>query len=98
MWNYVNISVQGTSHKKRDIVCQDSNSCLVIESPNNSKALISIVSDGAGSAKRSEVGSKLVCEKFTEYLTNCLQNGTNLEDISKDFFKNWLENFQKELK
>ena len=98
MWNYVNISVQGTSHKKREVVCQDSNSCVVVESPNNSKTLISIVSDGAGSAKKSEIGSKLICEKFTEYLKNCHGKGITIEEISKELITDWLRNFQIELR
>jgi hypothetical protein len=59
-WKYAAASVIGTSHQTRDdSVCQDCNACAYIEAQST---LVSIVSDGAGSAAHSEVGSKLTCE------------------------------------
>ena len=52
-WNAVGKSVQGTSHTKSGLPCQDANAFTVMESG----VFLGIVSDGAGSAARSELGA-----------------------------------------
>jgi Protein phosphatase 2C len=97
MWNYLNVSVKGASHETKNIPCQDNNWCSIIEDINGSKILVSVVSDGAGSALKAEIGSAETCNKFSAHLINCLENGTPLSDFTKDFFKNWITEFQNEL-
>lgn len=97
MWNYLNVSVKGTSHEATNIPCQDSNSCLVVEVDNSSQFLIAIVSDGAGSAVKAEIGSTETCHKFSDYLKNSLEVGISLKEITQDFFHNWITEYQNEL-
>ena len=68
IWKTVHQSVRGTSHVEEDSPCQDASLCRVIEAAE-SVLLLSVVSDGAGSAEFSAVGSTLVCatlEKLIE--------------------------------
>jgi hypothetical protein len=56
-WKYAASSVIGTSHQNEmDGVCQDSHTCRCIDA--NSTTLVAVVSDGAGSASRSQSGSR----------------------------------------
>ena len=53
-WIIIGTSVQGNGHKQTGIPCQDSNLAELL----NDRWGIAIVSDGAGSAKNSHIGSK----------------------------------------
>lgn len=57
MWRIAKASVIGTSHQRLDTVCQDSHYVMFI-----GDTLIVAVSDGLGSAARSDEGSRLACE------------------------------------
>jgi hypothetical protein len=66
MWKRVTKSVPGSAHHINGLPCQDaSESCLVGD------VLICAMSDGAGSAKLSDLGSKIIVEEslrlFREY-------------------------------
>ena len=58
-WKFAAASVIGTSHLKNEHgSCQDSHLCAYYQAPNT---LVAVVSDGAGSASHSEIGSTLAC-------------------------------------
>jgi len=58
-WKYASASVIGTSHSKSlETICQDAHECAYLE---NHRALLCVVSDGAGSAPRSADGSRIAC-------------------------------------
>lgn len=60
-------SVQGYSHKKRDIPNQDSFSYLINE---QYQIFVAVVSDGAGSASNAKLGSSWCCQNITQDLMN----------------------------
>ena len=96
MWRFVNVSVKGTSHLANEIPCQDHNACRVVHK-NKSKTLILCVSDGAGSALLAEQGSAYICDKFIRNVAKSLKSGRIVGDFDKEFFKEWLLEFQSEL-
>jgi hypothetical protein len=63
-WNVVGASVRGTSHLKSMTPCQDSCAYMVMESG----ILLAAVSDGAGSAARSDLGSQQAVNQTLEIL------------------------------
>ena len=80
MWRYAHASVIGSSHEKSNSPLQDSHSCEVVMERGGSEVLIAVVSDGAGSAPRSQEGSTLVCIKFADSVNQLLQGGFNIDE------------------
>ncbi len=75
-WIVSKASVIGNSHLADKIPCQDSNGYKYFDEENFA---IAAVSDGAGSASNSHIGSKLIVEKvlelfFLEVKTNAFHN------------------------
>lgn len=65
MWVAVAASVRGTSHVESNTDCQDS--CELVEGhAHDAAGLVFSLSDGAGSAKHSEVGSRLITGEFCQ--------------------------------
>ncbi|MEH2313868.1 MAG: PP2C family serine/threonine-protein phosphatase [Nostoc sp.] len=62
-WKAVARSAIGTSHQKQGIVCQDYGKYCIFDD-----VIVGAVADGAGSAKYSDVGSKLAVETVIKYL------------------------------
>ena len=63
-WKIVAASVQGTSHTKIGIPCQDSH-CFV----QKGNILVGAVADGAGSASSAEIGSSIAAETCIHKIT-----------------------------
>ena len=57
-WSVVAVSLEGTSHQKRDLPCQDAHFWQVV----GDRILVAGVADGAGSVSLSEVGSLLAVQ------------------------------------
>ena len=99
--NVIGLSYRGDSHIRTNSSCQDYHSYEKI----NDEWSIAIVSDGAGSAKHSDEGSRAVCAAFTYYIRNMietdetLKSGNLLDAKTWDIeFKGMLSRFQSELK
>ena len=59
--------ITGKNHIKKSEVCQDN--WRAYYSINN-KLTILVLSDGAGSSKKSNIGSKLICEEIINECSN----------------------------
>lgn len=61
-WKAASASVVGSSHTRDGMPCQDS--CSVIEHclPDESRAFVAVVADGAGSAAAGGDGARVACE------------------------------------
>ena len=78
-WKYAAASVIGTSHQTAEGgLCQDSHVCGFVESCST---FLAVVSDGAGSASHSLVGSRITCEYVFERVS---AEGTDFV-LSKQF-------------
>jgi len=98
--NVLGISYRGESHVKSDTVCQDFHSFTRI-SENWSLA---IVSDGAGSAAHSDMGSQAVCLAFTDYISKLVARDPEFSGGRLPSEKAWdiefrglLNKFQKDI-
>lgn len=69
-WHAVAASVKGTSHEKTMQPCQDASAKMVMKSGLFAAA----VSDGAGSASRSDLGAQQAVNQALQYLYFELQN------------------------
>lgn len=61
-------SVQGTSHVKDELPCQDAHAIKPFTDPAGGEGLVAVVADGAGSATRSADGSRFVCDELAAAL------------------------------
>ncbi len=77
-WLVSSAVAQGTSHKATNLPCQDNASYQILSTLG---ASIAVISDGAGSVSRSQVGSKALTEIMCSNLRSYLETEKN---ISKD--------------
>lgn len=89
VWEWHAASVQGFDHKSASIPCQDAHAVRL--GPGG--CLVAIVSDGAGSAARSEHGSKRLCEDLGDALlaARSAQADRPLETLDPDALRHWIE-------
>lgn len=81
-------SVQGTSHVKRGIVCQDAHDWRTEMSADGQQWIFAAVADGAGSAERSDEGATEAVRKALEAIT---------QDMSHEAFDNTERNSERGL-
>jgi hypothetical protein len=96
-WKNAVASVSGTSHIRSGWACQDSYACEIVNSKDNGEILIAIVSDGAGSAKYSEIGSRLICNIIKAEIMDFFNKGFYIKDISREIVAGWIVKFQEEV-
>jgi hypothetical protein len=75
-WQVIGASVQGLTHIKRDMPCQDANQARVL--PNH--AVVVAVADGAGSASRSELGAVWATVTAVDWVAELLSQGWPSDD------------------
>ena len=76
------MSIVGTSHVGKNTPCQDSHCYELLA--NGWMAVA--VADGVGSAKHSEVASKMACDTFIETCKTCITQETQISEL-KDIIK-----------
>lgn len=98
-WKYISASVMGTSHARTGAPCQDSSVCEVFTLRDGSEVLVAVAADGAGSAKRADLGSALACSLLVQEMGALFGPGGagDVSDITNDFLTNWLTSFQREV-
>jgi hypothetical protein len=95
-WHWISASVRGTSHLSSGTECQDSHFCAQIPS-SEGEILVALVSDGAGSAKRSAIGSQMICEVMHEQAEQYFAEQGQLSQINRRLIANWIELFRNEV-
>lgn len=96
-WKFIFASVIGTSHTKAGTPCQDASACRLLTSADGSSVLVAVVADGAGSARKSEVGAALACSLFVEEMSSLFELGGAVREITLDFAKSWITRFRNEV-
>jgi hypothetical protein len=93
-WRTAYASVIGTSHVKTNSPCQDAGGCTVVRAVDGTEVLVAAVSDGAGTADRSEAGSALAVSRFLNAFAEAATSDPQLQSIDKEFAERWLESVQ----
>jgi hypothetical protein len=93
-WRYTMASVVGTSHTKVHLPCQDASACFVLHSPQGETLLAAVASDGAGSASRSDVGSRVACDFLMESIAAYISSGQQILDLTRGIVEGWLSQLQ----
>lgn len=92
-WRIAATSAIGTSHIKNGQPCQDSVDVKLVRSLSG-PVLISAVSDGAGSAAHSEIGSRAAVTTVANLIENFLQAGGRVGSIDREAALKWLAEIQ----
>jgi len=87
----------GTSHAKTGTPCQDAGRCAVVEAADGEEVLLIAVSDGAGTAKRSDVGSSMAVNHFLERFGEAAEKGSDLQVIDEDFVRRWFADVRSDI-
>lgn len=74
-WVLAAASVRGRDHIRDDAPCQDSQGGKLWCGPNGEEILLAAVSDGAGSASHSDIGSRLTVDTFLQVCMRLLDDG-----------------------
>lgn len=94
-WRTACASVIGTSHVKTSSPCQDAGGCTVVRAVDGTEVLVAAVSDGAGTAPRSEAGSELAVSRFLNAFAEAAISDPQLQSIDQEFAERWLEFVQE---
>lgn len=87
MWAAVSASVIGTSHLSSGVPCQDA--CHVVRFKlGDDDVLLAAVSDGAGSASHSQIGSQEAVHHILRLVT---QSNIDLASIGSEDIRNWYQ-------
>ena len=92
LWRTAYASSLGTSHLKTGLPCQDAGACAVVQGAEGGEVLIAAVSDGAGTAKRSEAGASLAVYRFLRDFAK-----VNPALIDRAFVIKWIGSVQEEI-
>jgi hypothetical protein len=95
MWKLVCQSVQGTSHQRSGLPCQDS--CTACEARlAEGTALVLACSDGAGSAAHSDLGSQVACDTIVQAIADDL-HADGPAAVSLDRAAHWVAGVHRSL-
>jgi hypothetical protein len=94
-WRLAAASVTGSSHVRLGLPCQDSATAKVFHDADDNEVLVVVVSDGAGSASRAEIGSSIACSTVAEAAEVYFAAGGRLEAIDLEVATSWLHMVQK---
>jgi len=92
-WEWVSASATGTSHVRIKRGCDDAGACMFVVGRKES-ALVAVCSDGAGSAQRSFVGSRIIVRAFCRSVRSYLQGGGTLDCLSREIASDWLDDMR----
>jgi Protein phosphatase 2C len=88
-WRAASACETGTSHISSGSPCQDYVAHRIIRAKGG-QVFVSVVSDGAGSAKHSQIGSWLASSSFIELVELYFENGGRVVDIDRDRVASWI--------
>jgi hypothetical protein len=90
MWRFAAQSVQGAHHRVASEPCQDS--CLVRTFGSEERsALVACAADGAGSARHSDRGSRLVCQSIVESAAAYHESNGSFDDLTSQLALEWCD-------
>jgi hypothetical protein len=93
VWRHIAQSLQGSSHRADGTCCQDFNCVRVLGDGANS-ALVACVADGAGSARFSDIGSKIACESIVDLAGEYFEQHGSFDALDRGEVQQWCDEIQ----
>jgi hypothetical protein len=90
VWRHIAQSLQGPSHLADGTCCQDANRVCILGDAATS-SLVACVADGAGSAKFSDVGSRIACDAIVDNATSYLERNATFDGFTRDEAIRWVD-------
>lgn len=95
-WSWSGASVRGTSHAKTGDPKQDF-AAVAEYTSSEGAVIVVVVSDGAGSASRSDVGSRLACHSAHALVKEHFDKNSPITTIDKALAERWLSTIRQKL-
>ena len=95
-WRFALATAAGPMHEREGSPCQDRVACQTTSDANGEAVLLAVVSDGAGSAERAEVGSDLACATLMDISSDFIKMG-KVEEIDANVAISWFETVRQVL-
>lgn len=95
-WSWVGASSTGSSHLTSEAGCDDAGACIETRAPNGS-TLICAVSDGAGSASLSRIGSHITVRGFCRSALAFARAGGTPKDLDRSVAGDWLDDIRSRI-
>jgi hypothetical protein len=89
-WSWVGACSTGSAHVKAGTGCDDCAACLEFTDADRS-VLVTVVSDGAGSADRGSVGSRIVVRHFACAALDFHRKGGLPAKIDEEIARGWVD-------
>lgn len=96
-WIYALSSVTGTRHKAMDVSCQDSCDARIIYTKEGDLVFVSVASDGAGTARCAQIGSRLACSIIMDGIKDFLGCGNEVINLTRSTAEGFIIDFQEEV-
>jgi hypothetical protein len=94
MWKYVFSSVAGSYHDRTSLPGQDACGVEVIFDTGGNEVLIAVASDGAGTAIKGHIGSRIACDLFIEEVKSHFARSRDCVQLADGFIEDWIVKFQ----
>lgn len=88
MWRHLAASVQGASHVRSGVPCQDFS--VVADLPRRAGLLLACA-DGAGSARHAAVGAETTCHALAAEVSRFVDAGGRIDTLTHDTAAEWLD-------
>lgn len=92
-WRWAAAKATGTSHLRTQRGCDDYGGCTIVRR-SSADALIVVVSDGAGTAEHSAIGSRLVTMRFIRCASRFLKSGRDVSSVTTQTALEWLDDIR----
>ncbi|HVT58573.1 MAG TPA: PP2C family serine/threonine-protein phosphatase [Thermoanaerobaculia bacterium] len=96
-WRFVLASEIGTAHARLTTPCQDASICDVVPHEADGPVLVALISDGAGSADKSDIGSQLACRIAWREISARLESIASVAHLDRGFADHLLQTIKDEL-
>ena len=88
MWRHLAASVQGASHVRSGVPCQDFS---VVDELADRGGLLLACADGAGSARHAEVGAATACRALVDEALRFTDAGGRIDALTQETAARWLD-------
>lgn len=96
-WKYAYASCAGRYHLDNGLPCQDFCDCRNLTAGDGESIFVAVASDGAGSARFAETGSKLACFLIGDEIKEFFEKGGSISNLTRDIAEKMVYNLQYEI-